>query len=302
VELRHLNYFVAVAREQNITRAAARLHVSQPPLSRQIRQLEEELGVALFERSARALRLTAAGRVFLAEAEAVLQRAEQAVQSVRAAAGGRTGEINVAYAPSLTVQILPETLRNCQTQVPAARVRLYDLSTEEMLTGLREGELDAALMIQPSDKQLRGVSFEELYRYPLYVAAHPTHPLARTRKVPLQKLIHERLIGYSRADYPEYYEKLAAIWRPSGQGPELAEEHDSSTSLIAAVEAGRGVALVPASLGCLAGPRLKLRPLTPAPAPLIVGLARKQTTAPKLVEEFVAAARACKRLHVEKDF
>src|ERR1700722_18678390 len=102
MELRHLRYFAVVAEEQNITRAASRLHVSQPPLSRQIRDLEDELGVALFHHGAKAVRLTEVGRVFLIEARAVLQRADEAVQTVKAVASGKLGEIHVGYAPSLT--------------------------------------------------------------------------------------------------------------------------------------------------------------------------------------------------------
>lgn len=294
MELRHLKYFVAVAEEQNVTRAAARLHVSQPPLSRQIRDLEAELGVVLFEHTARAVRLTPAGRVFLSEAQAVLRRAEEAVQTARAAAGDHGGEIHVAYAPSLTVQILPGTLRLFQSESPGVRVVLHDLSTEEMLHGLHQGKLDVALMIHPGRKNLRGLAFEELYTYPLCLAVHPAHPLARKRKVGLADLLKERLIAYSKTDYPEYHERLAALFEPLGRVPQLAEEHDSSTSLIAAVEAGRGVALVPASLGCLAGPRLKLRSLTPAPEPLLVGVVRKPGAGSKLVEKFLAASRACK--------
>src|SRR3954452_4122376 len=101
MELRHLRYFVAAAEEQNITRAAARLHVSQPPLSRQIHDLEHELGVQLFERTAKSIRLTEAGRVFLTEARAVLQRADQAAQTVKAIGSGLSGELNIGYAPSL---------------------------------------------------------------------------------------------------------------------------------------------------------------------------------------------------------
>ncbi len=291
MELRHLRYFVAVAEEQNITRAAARLRVSQPPLSRQIRALEDELGVALFERSAKAVRLTEAGRVFLNEARAVLQRAEEARQTVRAAAGGKSGEIHVGYAPSLTVEILPRTLRAFQEQAPGVRVTLHDLSTEEMLNGLCAGSLQVALMILPSAKALRGVSFEALRTYPVCLAVHPTHPLARARKVGLQEAARERLIAYSRKDYPEYHERLVALFQPLGLAPQIAEEHDSATSLIAAVEAGRGVAVVPECLACLAGPRLKIRPLVPAPDPFVVGVARRKGTAPEAVEKFIATAR-----------
>ena len=118
MELRHLRYFVAVAGEENVSRAALKLHVSQPGLSRQIRDLEEEIGFQLLERSAKSVRLTAAGNVFLAEAREVLLHAEAAVKKARAVAGGITGEINVGYAPSLTVQILPPLLRAFQEQFP----------------------------------------------------------------------------------------------------------------------------------------------------------------------------------------
>jgi len=129
MELRHLRYFVAVAEEQNVTRAATRLHVSQPPLSRQIRDLEDELGVALFQHGAKAVRLTDAGRVFLEEARAVLRRADEAVQTVKAVASGQRGEIHVGYAPSLMVEVLPRALRSFEAANPGIRVQLHDLST-----------------------------------------------------------------------------------------------------------------------------------------------------------------------------
>src|SRR6187431_654670 len=111
MELRHLKYFVAVAEEENVTRAAARLHVSQPGLSRQIRDLEEELGVPLFYHRAKSLNLTPAGRIFLDEAYAVLHRLDEATQTVKTFAGGHKHEIHVGYAPSLTTKILPCALR-----------------------------------------------------------------------------------------------------------------------------------------------------------------------------------------------
>src|SRR6266568_5804707 len=204
MELRHLRYFVAVAEEQNVTRAAARLHVSQPPISRQIRDLEDELGIALFNREAKTVRLTEAGRVFLTEARIILQRADDAVQMAKAVAGGKHGEIHVGYAPSLTVELLPQALKYFRESNPGVRVQLHDLSTREMLRGLRDAKLQVALLIQVSAKVLTGLVFEELHRYAVCVAVHPSHPLARARKVGLEQVANERLIAYTLADYPEY--------------------------------------------------------------------------------------------------
>jgi DNA-binding transcriptional LysR family regulator len=290
MELRHLRYFVAVAEAENVTRAAAKLHVAQPAVSRQIRDLEEELGLALLERSAKAVRLTEAGRVFLAEARAVLQRSEEAIGAVRAVAGGLSGELHVGYAPSLTVQILPRALRSCQAEFPGVRILLHDLSTEEMLSGLREGKLHVALMVGPRGDQLRGLRFVELARYPMCVAVAPSHRLARSRSLTLAKVAAEPLIGYTRADYPEYHTSLAELFAPVGSHPVIAAELDSVTSLIAAVEAGRGIALVPSCMACMVGPRLKIIPLVPASPPIVVGAVCRNGTTSLAVQRFVTAA------------
>src|SRR5205814_7464147 len=124
MELRHLRYFVAVAEEENVSRAALKLHISQPGLSRQIRDLEGELGFMLLERKAKSVSLTEAGKAFLIEARAVLERTEDAVKAARAIATGGGGELHVGYAPSLTARILPPTLRAFQAELPNVRVRL----------------------------------------------------------------------------------------------------------------------------------------------------------------------------------
>ena len=286
MELRHLRYFVAAAEQENVSRAAAKLHVSQPGISRQIHDLEEEIGFPLFERFAKALKLTDAGRKFLEEARAVLQRADEAVKNARAVAAGAGGEIHVGYAPSLTIQILPRALRAFQSKFPRTRVSLYDSSTEEMLTGLRAGKLQVALMVRPSRKMLRGLQFQELARYPIYAALPPRHPLAASKSVGFEQLAKEPLIAYSRGDYPEYHEMLDELFGKNK--PLIAEEHDGVTSIIAAVESGRGVALVPQCVESLAGLRIKLVPLDPTPQPIPVGAAWKDSAG--IVKEFVAAA------------
>lgn len=272
MELRHLRYFIGVAEEENVSRAALKLHVSQPALSRQIRDLEDELGFLLLERSAKSVRLTEAGRTFLIETRAVLQRVADAVKAARAVAMGG-GELHVGYAPSLTARILPQTLRAFQAELPNIRVRLHDLSTKEMLAGLREGKLQIALVPRPTSAVLRGFRFEELVRDAICLAVALKHPLAGRRSVSLAEVAPEPLISYSRKDYPDAHENLTSVFAAIQSKPRIVEEHDSVSSLIAAVESGAGVAVVTRSLTCTAGPRLKLVPISPSPPPLIVGAA-----------------------------
>ena len=291
MELRHLRYFVAVAELQNITRAAAKLHVSQPPLSRQIRDLEDELGVALFEHSAKALRLTEAGRAFLPEARAALQRVDDAVQMAKIVGTGQRGEIHVGYAPSLAVELLPRALKYFHESSPGVQVRLHDLSTQEMLPGLLDGKLQVALLESLSIKVTASLVFEELQRYPFCLAVHPAHPLARVRRVGLEQIAQERLLAVTLSDYPDYHEIIDRVFAPLKRPPEIAEEFDSATSLIAALEGGRGVALVSQALTCFAGPRLKFRPLRPSPPPLIVGIAYRKSKRSTATTNFIAAAK-----------
>jgi DNA-binding transcriptional LysR family regulator len=219
-----------------------------------------------------------------------LQRVAEAVQTVRAVSSGERGELHVGYAPSPTTRLLPQALRLFQEEAGGVRVVLHDFSTEEMLEGLRENELQLALLKRPPDKSLRGLTFEELDRFAVCVATNRAHRLARARQVGLYHLAGERFIGYTHAGYPEYHEWLASLFVRLAP-PAIAEEHDSSLSLIAAVEAGRGVALIAQGLESLAGPRLKIRALNPAPAPVVVGVAHRKGKTTAVTGRFVAALR-----------
>jgi DNA-binding transcriptional LysR family regulator len=292
VELRHLRYFVAAAENENVSRAALKLHVSQPALSRQIHDLEDELGFALFQRDAKSLRLTEAGRAFLNESRAVLQRAQSAVAAARAVAEGGRAELHVGYAPSPLARILPRTLRAFQEQRPKVRVRLHDLSTEELVTGVRERKLALALMVRPSRGLLRGLRFEELARDPVRLAVAPTHPLAKLASVTVARALQEPWIVFTRKDYPEYHDQLEALFSSAGSRPRIAEEHDSGASLVAALEAGCGVALVPETLACSTGPRLKLLTLVPAPEPVVIGAVSPKADLSAAAGEFLAVAHA----------
>lgn len=288
MELRHLRYFVAVAEEESVTRAAARLHVSQPPLSRQIRDLEEELGVTLLERGANSVKLTEAGAMFLDEARAVLQRATEAVEAVKAIADGGRRSFRLGYAPSLTVELLPAALREFERLSPGMKVSLHDLSTEEMLSGLRDKSIQAALMIHSTSPSAKGIRFTELKRYAACVAFPSSHPMATGPRPPIAAVFADRIVAYTREDYPEYHRWLDRL---APESYRIAEEHDSSSSLIAAVEAGRGVALVPESFACFAGARVVVRPLAGRIRPFIVVAATGEQP-PAVAEAFVEAAQS----------
>jgi len=292
MELRHLRYFVAVAELENVSRAALRLHVSQPALSRQVRDLEDELGFPLLRRSAKAVQLTEAGRVFLTESRAVLARAESAVAAAREVATGRRGELHVGYAPVPTVRILPPALRAFQAEVPGVRVKLHDLSPEEMLAGLRQGTLHLTLLVRPTRRMLRGLRFVPLVRDALRLAVPRGHRLSRLRAVPLSELAGVPLVAYSRKEFPEYHDTLEALFASAGVRPRIVEEHDGGVSLVTAVEAGTGLALVSQSIACSIGARLKLLPLVPAPADLVVGAAMPKAPVNAAAETFLRCARA----------
>src|SRR5688572_13569651 len=202
MELRHLRYFLAVGEALNFTRAAAQLRVAQPALSRQVQDLEDEIGVDLLKRSPRGVTLTAEGKLFLEEVRDLLKRAEEAVEKVRALARGEYGELHVGYAPSPTVEILPPALAAFQKAVPGVKVLLHDLSSEELIAGLRDGTLELAIMVQPADEQTTGIEFEVLRTYPLCVALAAGHPFARLKSITLEKIIAEPLVGFSRKNYP----------------------------------------------------------------------------------------------------
>src|SRR6266446_2134242 len=274
MELRHLRYFLAVGEALNFTKAAAQLRVAQPALSRQVQDLEDEIGVDLLRRSPRGVTLTAEGKLFLEEIRELLKRADESVEKVRALARGEYGELHVGYAPSPTVEILPPALRAFQKAVPRVKVLLHDLSSDELITGLRNATLQLAIMVPPTGDQTTGIEFEVLRTYPLCVAMSAVHPFARLKSIPLEKVAAEPLVSLRRKDYSESREVLDRIFAPIGAKPRIAVECDSASSLITEVEAGRGIALASTIFKLVAGKRLLYRPLTGTTESMPVGIAR----------------------------
>jgi LysR family transcriptional regulator, benzoate and cis,cis-muconate-responsive activator of ben and cat genes len=284
MELRHLRYFIAVAEEQNITRAAERLHISQPPLSRQIRDLESELGLALFERSAKAIHLTEAGRLFLAEARAVVLRVEDAVTFTKSLANGKQGRVRVGCCISPSVEIIPRALRAFRRTNPQVMVDLRRIQVVDMPRALRSGELDVCLGACGSPEDFKGLSIEPLGTYPLRVAVHKRHRFARLKTVPMTELVKQTVLT-ARGQLKLFLPHLPDI---------TTEEYDGLESLIAAVESGRGVTIVSQVISRITGGRLVLRPLSPSPHPPQIVVAYRKEGMSAMIAAFLAAVRAAK--------
>ena len=292
MELRHLRYFVAVAEMENVSRAALKLHVSQPALSRQIRDLEDELGFSLLERTAKSVRLTDAGRAFLDNARALLQSADDAVTKARAVASAEPTELHVGYSPTPTAEILPKTLRAFQAAMPNVHVRLHDWSNKDILEGIRDGRLQLGLIVPPAKASaLPDLRYEELFHERVCVAVAPQHPFARRRAIPLAKVAAEPLIGLTREDYPSYYDLLSIVFSKSKQKPRVIEEYDSFTGIISAVEAGTGVAIGADTLGHSFGNRVKVLHITPEPKPIPVGIVAAKGRPSPAAEKFWQCAK-----------
>jgi DNA-binding transcriptional LysR family regulator len=274
MELRHLRYFLAVGEAQNFTKAAALLGVAQPALSRQVRLLEDELGVHLLKRSSRGVALTAGGKLFMAEAREVLKHAADSVEKVRAQSRGQYGELHIGYAPSVTIELLPPALTAFQKAEPRVNILTHDLSSRDITKGLLNGTLELALMPEASSLQIAGLQYEPLIKYPLCVALPKGHPLARLKSISLEKLAAQPLVGLRTRDYPEYAHIRERVFSPLGVKPRVTVECDSGNSVITAIQGGRGVTFVPWVFKQLTGKRLIYRPLTGTTEVFSVGIVR----------------------------
>jgi DNA-binding transcriptional LysR family regulator len=292
VELRHLRYFVAVAEMENVSRAALKLHVSQPALSRQIRDLEDEIGFSLLERTAKSVRLTDAGRAFLEEARAILKQADEAVLKARAISGKLETELRVGDWPLGTGRMMPALLRAYQQAVPNVHVKLHDWPVDQNIVGVREGRLQLAIIVAPlKAKALDDLLFQKLMSMRASLAASCDHPFMRRQSVSLADAAREPFIGLVREKYPHYPEYVATIFAGVNEKPRLVEEHDGWAGLFSAVRAGTGVALYSDAFSYMFGDRVKLLRLTPEPKRVPIGIITRKGKLSPAAEKFCQCAR-----------
>ncbi len=291
MELRHLRYFVAVAEELNFRRAAVRLHLAQPALSAQVRQLEEELGAQLLERDRHHVALTAAGSVFLQHARRVLSGAEEAARAAGRASRGETGRLSIGFTAQLSYEWLPTVLRVFHRAVPDVEIALNELTPVRQIEELLARRLDLGIigldLPEPHEELEVAVMTEEA----LVVALPLDHPLARRRKLALGDLAKEKFIFTVRANAPAYNPWLIALCQNAGFEPRVALEADRSPSSLNYVAAGFGVAIFPGQMGRLATPGVAYVPLDNSVPRYQLCVAWRRDSRTPALERFLEVAR-----------
>jgi DNA-binding transcriptional LysR family regulator len=290
VELRQLKYFIAIAEAGNFSRAAGRLHVSQPPLSTQMQRLEKELGVRLLERSNRGVSLTAAGAVFLEEARAVLGRLEQARSETVRADRGESGRLAIGFVSIADYGILPPALKSFRSRFPAVEVQLHELTTDAQIRELRAARLDLGIGLAPVDEA--DIGFERVLAEELVLATPAECPDARGEgAVDLTHLSKACFIVPPRELAPGLYDLIISHCRAAGFVPRISQHARQMQTVIGLVSCGMGVALVPASVRNLRRPGVRYRPLAGRPALVEVGVLRLRNSDNPLRERFIEALR-----------
>lgn len=290
MELRHLKYFVTVAEELNFRRAAERLYMEQPPLSRQIRQLEEELGVDLFHRTKRGVSLTEAGQAFLDEARLTLAQAERASQVAKRASGAKQKKLAIGFSICIFNHILSGVVQTFRQTFPDVSITLIEMGTSAQVQALVAGEIDVGFVHLPIAED-NIIITETVLIEPLVVALPAGHPLSSQAEIPLQLLADEPFVLCPQEVKPDLYNKIVTICQQAGFQPKVVQEATPPEVVIRLVEAGAGISLVAASTQSrhLAG--VAYRAIAGTTTQLEVGVAwhKQRTSLP--VEQFLNVVR-----------
>jgi DNA-binding transcriptional LysR family regulator len=246
MNFQRLRYFVVVAEELNFSRAAERLHMAQPPLSYQIKRLEEELGAQLFHRTKRSVRLTDAGRLLLEEARGLLVHAEQTASVVHRVGQGKVGRLSVGFVPSAANRILPPLLRTFGERFPSVELQLREVDPDRLLRSLGDGRVDVGFLYLPFEADF--LDSRPVSREPFVAALPDTHPLADKPRVTLKALADEPFVLTPRYQGAGLRDKIAAHCRRAGFEPRVVQEAWLMQTTVSLVAGGIGVTLVPASL------------------------------------------------------
>ena len=289
MDLRHLRYFVAVAEELSFTRAAERLRIAQPPLSQQIRQLEEELGVCLLLRTRRHVELTESGRIYLRHARQILRSVETAAVDAQRAQRGEIGELAVGFFEHTSYTILPPILRAYRERYPEVNVQLRWFPVVAQVDALLRGDVDISFTrpVFGSAEINRKIILSE----PFVIAMHADHPFAREKSIPITACADENIIAYSQKSAPDFHAMITGMCAAAGFAPRIATEVAQVYTALGLVSSGAGIAFVPASVRRVQVEQVVYRPLVDAAPAVQVLLAWIEQQPSSLMAAFIETAQ-----------
>ena len=292
MELRHLRYFVAVGEEQHYGRGAQRLRVAQPALSRQIQDLEEEVGFKLFDRLSRGVRLSTAGKLFLEEARRILQQVEEATRRAERVASGQLGTLRVGFIESMSWHgVVPDSFRQFRERQPDAELQIKPLSSLEQIAAVRSGQLDAGFVftIANIDRELAQL---EIALVNLMLAVSKRHPLAKSKSLRLRDLSSASFIWFPRRESPLFYDRLMhACFRGGLKSPHIVQEGVNEATILSLVSCGLGVAFVSSATRWRCPESVALLPVTDLKLPLPLALIWRKDNASPLLVKFIDDVR-----------
>src|SRR5512140_3639019 len=262
MELRHLRYFVAVAESLNFTKAAEKLHLAQPSLTRQIHNLEEELGVHLLDRSKSQVGLTEEGRSFLVDARRILALATESILAVQRLSRGETGQLNIAYLSNFDFELLPDTLGTFRQILPHIALNLFDMTPAEQLRALEARKIDLGFLGLRPPAASTALQWESIAQHRTVVVLPAKHPLAGRRHVKLGELATMFFVGMSEKTHPGFREWLNATCQQAGFTPRVLQDAELEPALMTFVAEGLGVTLAREHIKKAPHPGVAFRPLT----------------------------------------
>jgi DNA-binding transcriptional LysR family regulator len=289
MELRQLRYFVAVAEESHFGRAAQRLHMSQPPLSMQIKALEAELGVELLNRSTRQVRLTDAGGAFLEKARGILGAVKEAQDAARGAEHGMQGQLHVGFISSATLSLLPPSIRLFRERFGGVELELKELTSAQQVDALYEDEIKVGLVRLPM--RAPGIRFEPVLEERLVVALPSGHVLEKLDRVSLEAIADLPLIFFTRQLIPGFHAQIVELFQRVGAFPRVAQHAVHLQTIVGLVASGVGIAILPSSAERISREGVVYRALDVPDATSWMGLAWVEGNESKLVKNFIRTVR-----------
>lgn len=290
IELRHLRYFIAVAEELHFGRAAKRLHMAQPPLSQQIRQLEVELGFQLFYRTKRNVELTEAGTLFLAECQRLLRQLEQAIERGRQTSRGEQGQLVIGFVSSAAYNVLPDILQLFRASTPGVSLELHELTTDQQVQWLKAGRMDIGFVRPPIEDPT--LHLLPIFQESLVIALPDHHPLSQHAQIPLSVLAQESFILFPRSLAPGLYDQIISLCQQGGFSPTVVQEAIQMQTIVSLVAAEIGIAIVPASLQNLQRTGVVYRSLMEATPQATVALIWQRQPPSPIVQRFLEVVQA----------